>query len=101
MTPEETRSKNCLCPTCGKPLTLRVMHRVSELADREEPKRPSGAAPYQNLVPLDEVLSEIHGVGPASKAVRSSFEALLARLGSEPAGKPRSPFRQLTLFDAG
>ncbi len=95
MTPEETRSKGGTCPACGKPVTLGVMHRVSELADRGEAKPPPGAAPFRSLVPLDEVLSEIHGVGPASKAVRASFEALLARLGSELFILERAPLEDL------
>ncbi|MBW2092929.1 MAG: AAA family ATPase, partial [Deltaproteobacteria bacterium] len=32
--PEETRRLNGICPVCGKPVTLGVMYRVEELADR-------------------------------------------------------------------
>ena len=34
--PAETRRVQGLCPACGKPLTVGVMHRVEELADRSE-----------------------------------------------------------------
>jgi PHP family Zn ribbon phosphoesterase len=37
LTPLETRKINGICPVCGKPLTVGVMHRVLELADREAP----------------------------------------------------------------
>jgi len=34
--PEETKDKGTTCPVCGKPLTIGVMHRVEELANRSE-----------------------------------------------------------------
>ncbi len=33
LTPEETRKHNRLCPKCGKPVTVGVMHRTELLAD--------------------------------------------------------------------
>ena len=70
---------------CGKPLTLGVMHRVCELADRDElvEPLPPRAAPVRSFIPLDEVLSEIQGVGPQSKAVRRKYDDLIHRLGPE------------------
>ena len=32
--PEQTRGVDAICPGCGKPLTVGVLHRVAELADR-------------------------------------------------------------------
>lgn len=85
LTPEETRRYGGKCPACAKPLTLGVMHRVCELADRPAPPEPLPlrAAPFRSLIPLDEVLSEIHGVGPQSHTVRRKYDELLARLGPE------------------
>ncbi|OHB83001.1 MAG: AAA family ATPase, partial [Planctomycetes bacterium RBG_16_64_12] len=85
LSPEETRRYEGLCPECGKPLTLGVMHRVEELADRDDvPEvRPPLAAPYRSLIPLVEVLAEVQGVGPQSKAVWQKYEDLVRRLGSE------------------
>jgi DNA helicase-2/ATP-dependent DNA helicase PcrA len=81
--PEETRRVQGLCPACGKPLTVGVMHRVEELADRPEETRSSRMDPYRCLVPLPEVLAEMHGVGPKSRAVESSVSQLVGRLGPE------------------
>ena len=36
---EAIKIKN-ICPVCGKPLTLGVLHRVEELADRKEAEIP-------------------------------------------------------------
>lgn len=106
--PEESRKLNGLCPVCKKPLTLGVMYRVEELADRplasacpgvassgrhrplasacpEEPPpaRPPDAADFKSLVPLPEVISEIVGTGPASNKVERDYEQMLFKLGPE------------------
>ncbi|HVR99128.1 MAG TPA: UvrD-helicase domain-containing protein [Thermoanaerobaculia bacterium] len=81
--PDETRRNQGLCPACGKPLTVGVMHRVEELADRLEEVRTSRMDPFRCLVPLPEVLAEIHGVGPKSRTVENSVSQLVGRLGPE------------------
>jgi len=78
--PSETRRRNGLCPKCGKPVTVGVLHRVYELADREAPRLPK---PFYSIIPLPEILSEILGCGPSAKKVASVYEELLARLGPE------------------
>jgi uncharacterized protein (TIGR00375 family) len=86
MEPEETRKIDGLCPACGKPLTIGVMHRVEELADRPEEaagEQRGRTDPYRCLVPLPEVLAEIHGTGPKSQAVERAAAQLVARLGPE------------------
>ena len=72
-----------VCPVCGKPLTVGVLHRVMELADREHPLFPDDSPGFHSLVPLPEVLGEILGVGPASKAVLNSYAGIIGRFGSE------------------
>lgn len=81
--PEQTRKLDGRCPTCDKPLTVGVLHRVEALADRPDGHRPERAAPFRNLVPLPEILGEIHGVGPKSKTVDGKVVSLVAELGSE------------------
>jgi DNA helicase-2/ATP-dependent DNA helicase PcrA len=78
--PSETRRRNGLCPKCGKPVTVGVLHRVYELADREEPKI---SKPFYSLIPLTEILSEILGCGPSAKKVTAAYAELLAALGPE------------------
>ena len=63
MEPRETSAHNGICPECGKPLTVGVLSRVEELADRPHGARPPGAAGFTSLVPLPEVMSEIVGTG--------------------------------------
>lgn len=99
-TPEETRKKGIVCPVCGRPLTVGVMHRVEELAQKREEiiplKKTSEAGvtgyyhpqdktrpPYVMLVPLHEILGEALSVGPASKKVDEMYETLIKEFGSE------------------
>ena len=82
--PDETRRHQGRCPSCGKPLTVGVMHRVEDLADREpDAAPPATAGDTHGLIPLPEILGEILQVGPKSKRVAMDYESLLARLGPE------------------
>ena len=83
MEPQQTREHGGSCPECGKPLTVGVLSRVEELADRPEGIRPEGAAEFRSLVPLPEIMSEILGAGPKSKTVSGQIDKLTAALGPE------------------
>ena len=83
LSPIETLQNKGLCPVCGRPVTVGVMYRVEELADRKPGAKPEGAHPYTSLLPLTDVLSEVLQVGPKSKKVTTAYGALVERLGSE------------------
>ncbi|MBI2640282.1 MAG: DNA helicase UvrD [Candidatus Sungbacteria bacterium] len=84
LTPKETREQKKLCPVCGKPVTVGVMYRVEELADRPEGFRPPDAIPYKNMVPLDEIIAEAFGVASATtKRVQGEYKKLVQEFGGE------------------
>lgn len=83
MEPRETQKNNNICPECGKPLTVGVLHRVEALSDRKESIQPERAANYQYIIPLPEVLGEIAGVGANTKTVRAKFRPLISTFGNE------------------
>jgi DNA helicase II / ATP-dependent DNA helicase PcrA len=81
--PGQTDAHSGICPGCGKPLTIGVLHRVSELADRPPGEQPAGTAGFRNLVSLPEIVGEIKGSGPKSKAVIAEVDRLVATFGPE------------------
>ena len=83
LTPAQTRASGARCPTCGKAVTVGVLHRVEALADRPEGARAAAAASFMSLVPLAEILGEVVGAGAASKVVQRAYENLLGRIGPE------------------
>jgi len=93
--PAETRAHSELCPVCGKPLTVGVLHRVEELADRPEGSRPAGSAGFRSLAPLPEMMSEILQVGPKSKTVLGEIATLVSRLGPELAILEQAPTAEI------
>ena len=81
--PKETRKHNNLCPVCGKRLTVGVMHRVEELADRPEGAVPAKAIPSLHMVPLDEIIADALGVGTNAVSVEKEYLRLVERGGTE------------------
>lgn len=75
--PSETKKRKGACPKCGKPLTVGVLHRVDDLADRSGDDVSPLAVPFRSIVPLAEVVGDVLGVGQASKKVRMVVDRLL------------------------
>ena len=83
MSPKDTIAAGGLCPVCRKKVTTGVMYRVEELADREEGEQPREKADFFSLIPLQEILGELLGVGPNTKAVMREYWSCLDKLGPE------------------
>ena len=81
--PSRTNAASGLCPVCGKKLTIGVLHRVEDLADRKENFVPLHARTYERMVPLAQVLGACLGTGPASKKVAEKYRLMLGALGPE------------------
>ncbi|HBB76926.1 MAG: hypothetical protein A2186_03470 [Candidatus Levybacteria bacterium RIFOXYA1_FULL_41_10] len=95
--PQETKEKGTTCPVCKKPLTVGVMHRVEELAGKEEDfaVKPNATGlkwitdkaklhpPFIRLVPLNEIIAEVIKSPVSSPKVARIFDDLIQRFGSE------------------
>lgn len=88
--PIETKKYGSLCPVCGKPLTLGVMHRVEELADRTaedleietknswiKSKTLDYRPGFTRAVPLIEIIAQAKGIkNSRSKSVMETYHFL-------------------------
>ncbi|TRZ48034.1 hypothetical protein D4Q80_04590, partial [bacterium] len=81
--PKDTKEHQGRCSKCGKPVTVGVMNRIEQLADRPEGYIPSGAIPFKSLIPLDEIIAGARGVGKNSLAVEREYRSVVARFGTE------------------
>jgi DNA helicase-2/ATP-dependent DNA helicase PcrA len=83
MHPRDTIKNKGLCPVCGKPVTVGVMARVEELADRPEGEKGGRWRPYKSMIPLTEIIGDCLGVGPASQKVDMLYQKLVQNVGGE------------------
>jgi len=81
--PQETKRYNGICPVCGKPLTIGVLSRVEELADKPEGFKPENAVPFKSLVPLKDIIADLLKIGVGTKGVEKEYEDLIQKFGSE------------------
>ncbi len=82
--PRESMKLGNRCPVCGRRLTIGVLHRVEELADRPEGYVPPDALPYKDLLPLYEVISFSLGSGEKySKSMLNIYNSLVDSFGNE------------------
>jgi uncharacterized protein (TIGR00375 family) len=81
--PKQTKEHTGRCPKCSRSLTVGVMNRVEQLADRPEGYLPSSTIPFRNLIPLDEIIAETKGVQKGSISVERDYRLAVAKFGSE------------------
>lgn len=83
LTPEETKKNNGVCPVCGKGVTVGVLSRVEELADRPDGFILKDAVPGVSLMPLQEILSEVFECGVNTQKVQREYIRLTTTVASE------------------
>ncbi len=81
--PQETKKYNNICPNCRKPLTIGVLNRVEQLADRKAGFKPENAIPFKSLIPLEEIIADALGVSPGTKQGIQEYNNLIKKFGNE------------------
>ena len=90
--PGETRQQGSRCPVCKRPLTLGVLQRTAELSQGDVAssrdsdgfvRSPQGRPPFIRLLPLQEIIGETLGQGPATRRVQAEYRRLVGELGGE------------------
>lgn len=74
--PNVSITNNNLCKKCHKPMTLGVLNRVNELADRTNIEEKI-FRPHYNIIPLQEIIAQVFKVGKNSKKVLTEYLRLV------------------------
>ena len=83
ISPQETARYGNRCPVCGKKITIGVLNRVEQLADREEGYVLPAGRPFESLVPLPEVIGASMGISAMGKKAMEKYEQMITVLGPE------------------
>ena len=98
LSPRESLLNKDLCPKCGKKLTIGVMHRIEELADREVGARPPFKIPYRSLIPLNEIIAESIGKTSECQSVWDIYFRLVREFDNEHRILTEIPIPELVRF---
>jgi len=84
--PKESKKLKNVCPVCKKQLTIGVMNRVDELADknRSENYIDKNRASFKKLIELDKIIAESLNIkSRSSKRVQTEYKNLVNNFANE------------------
>ena len=78
LSPGETKKEKEACPKCKRNVTVGVLNRVENLADRKKKDiKKENYIPFKNVIPLKEILSDVLDVGKHSKKVDAFYQQMI------------------------
>jgi len=83
MSPSESKKINEICPKCRQKMTIGVLSRVEELADRPSGYIPENAVPFISLIPLSEIISALLKSSVSSRKVWKEYYTLIKNFDNE------------------
>lgn len=99
MDPKEATQIHNICPVCRKKMTVGVLERVEELADRQAGFRPPSAIDYVDLIPLAEIIAHVCNKGLTTKYVWERYMQMINIFKSEFNILIDAPESELIKFD--
>lgn len=115
-TPEETKKNGNICPVCKRPITVGVMYRVQQLADKNfdkelfkfnkngikwnlDPKKIH--PPFVKLVPLNEIIAEALGSTVFSQKTKVMYENLVKAFDTELNVILKADVKEISMHSSG
>lgn len=81
LSPEESARLRGICPVCGKPVTIGVENRVSQLS---QPSKKDFAKKTEYIIPLVELIANTFQLkSSAAKKVQEQYSAMINQFGDE------------------
>lgn len=77
LAPAETAKLLETNPALAKKVTVGVLSRVEDLADRQEDYKPTNRPLYKSAIPLQEIIADLYGVGKQSQKVQAEYERIV------------------------
>lgn len=83
--PQQTKKHQGICPVCGRPLTIGVLHRIDALAElMSDPVQTNHKKRVEYIIPLPEIVAAIKGIKSSSaKHVQVVYHELIGVFGNE------------------
>lgn len=83
LTPQQTNACAGLCKVCGKPVTVGVLNRVEQLADRTALQATKFMRHRYQVVPLFDILELALGLPTTSQKLIKMYHRILQSVGNE------------------
>lgn len=83
LTPYQTKSLHGICPVCCKPVTVGVLNRVEQLADRTVQQAQDFMRKQYRVVPLFDILQHELRMPTTSPKLNRMYHQILQQVGNE------------------
>lgn len=101
MTPDQTAHHKAICPHCNHQVTIGVLNRVKQLADRTEREALTFVRRSHQVIPLFDIIAYHLGMAETSQKVQDFYQSMLKHLGSEFYILLKAPLEAITKVSSG